>query len=31
MDNVRIWNKGLTQTEVTELYQKENAGTTYTW
>jgi large repetitive protein len=31
IDMPRIWNVALTQTQVTELYTKENAGTTYPW
>ena len=30
-NDILIWNKGLTQSEVIELYTKENAGTTYPW
>lgn len=31
IDLVRIWSRALTSTEVSELYTKENAGTTYPW
>jgi hypothetical protein len=31
IDAVRVWNRALTGTEITELYTKENAGTTYPW
>jgi large repetitive protein len=31
LDMPRIWNIALTQPQVTELYTKENAGTTYPW
>ncbi|HUX56353.1 MAG TPA: LamG-like jellyroll fold domain-containing protein, partial [Bacteroidales bacterium] len=31
IDAIRFWNRGLTQGEITELYTKENVGTTYLW